>query len=291
MGKEGSPLAADPLAPRRRLGLELRRLRESSGLYLDEAAEHLQCSTAKLSRLENGLGVPKVDDIRALLDFYRVRNAEVYDKIIRWAEQGRGKQWWHELSGSWPQDFEKLISFEAEATAIKIFQTRVFPGLLQTPQYAHYVLERYRPHESHEQIASLTNIRIQRQEYWLARENPAKVVAVIDESVLHRSVGSPDILREQINYLIELSKSSLCEIKINPFSVGVNAGDESDFMIYEGTSSQKAVFIDIPGGTKPIKSKSETESYNRSFDLIRSRCLDEDSSRDLLLSAANNFAA
>ena len=283
--KEALSLAADPLAPRRRLGAQLRRLREAAGFYLDEAADHLECSPTKLSRLEIGFGVPKVRDVRDLLDFYRVTDRELRDKLLQWAKDGQGNEWWLRLGRTYAHagNLEKLISLEAQAAVIKTNQPRVCPGLFQTPRYARSIIEVYYPDCTPEELTDFVNVRIQRQEFWLERDNPAQVIAIVDESAFYRSIGSVDILREQIEHLIYLSTKPFCSIRMHPFSSGIHTGAETEFIIFEETTGERAVIIELfPEGVKILRSKSYIEKYTNSFDQIFSRCLSEDDSRDFL---------
>ena len=289
MEKETLSLAADPLAFRRRLGAELRRLREAAGLYLDAVAQHLECSSAKLSRLETGFGVPKVRDVRDLLDFYQVSDSELRDKLLRWAKDGQGNKWWLSLSSSYASNLEKYISLEAQAEVIKLNQPRVCPGLFQTSSYARSVIESYYTDRSPEELADFLNVRMQRQQFWLGSDNPTQVIAVIDESVFHRRIGSLDIMQEQIAHLIQLSTKPFCTIRIHPFSAGIHTGDESSFVILEDATGERVVTIDLLAeGTKIIRTKSYVEKYNNSFDQILLHCLSEDESRDFLFRFTDN---
>ena len=282
MSREVLPSTTDPLASRRRLGAELRRLREAAGFYLDDAAGYIECSTAKLSRLENGIGVPRVRDVRDLLEFYRVRDNELRDRLLGWAQEGRSAEWWPDLRDSWKPNLDKFISLEAEASAIKICQAFVVPGLLQTYRYAYSVIEEAFPGREDEELTYFTNVRIQRQEFWLNRESPANVIAILDESILSRSVSSPAVHREQIDHLIDLSKHSFCDIRIHPFSAGIHPGYGGNFILLEKGFTEKYISLDMLHETKLLKTQSQVACYTKAFDQVLLRCLSKSDSIDFL---------
>ena len=149
----------NPFAPRGQLGAELRRLRESAGLYLDEVANHLDCSVAKLSRLETGTGSPKLRDIRDLLDFYQVEDPKVRDRFFGWVEDGRDTKWVRSY-GNWMTNFGKYLPLEAAATSIKLNQSWICPGLLQTPGYARAIIADCYPERSPDEITEFTRLRM-----------------------------------------------------------------------------------------------------------------------------------
>src|SRR4051794_6581500 len=123
------PSPQGPLLPRRRLGAELRRLRGNQ--TLDEVAAETLISTSKLSRLENGQGVPQPRDIRDLIVFYGADRATA-DRLRRWMNDGRRQAWWREYSEVISESFDVFLDFESGASVIRTYMPLVLPGLLQT---------------------------------------------------------------------------------------------------------------------------------------------------------------
>src|SRR6185312_11284440 len=117
-----------PLLPRRRLGVELRRLRGQR--TLDEVADATLISTSKLSRLENGQGVPHPRDIRDLVSYYDL-DAQTADRLRRWANAGRSQAWWREYSGALTANLDTYLDYESGAATIRNFGLAIVPPLLQ----------------------------------------------------------------------------------------------------------------------------------------------------------------
>ncbi len=127
------PSPQGPLLPRRRLGAELDALRGDR--TLDEVAAETLISTSKLSRLENGQGVPQPRDIRDLINFYEA-DRTTSDRIRRWMNEGRRQAWWREYSDVMPRTADVFFDYESGASVIRIYCPMVLPGLLQTEAYA-----------------------------------------------------------------------------------------------------------------------------------------------------------
>ncbi|MGH4022379.1 MAG: helix-turn-helix domain-containing protein, partial [Pseudonocardiaceae bacterium] len=104
-----------PAIPRRRLGAELRTLREDAGLKIEDVASELECSVSKVSRLETGKGIPKIRDVRDLLDRYGVTEQQARDRLMRWTRQGQSQGWWTQYSDVLAQDpHDPLVSTHLE---------------------------------------------------------------------------------------------------------------------------------------------------------------------------------
>ena len=292
MGREAPSLTEEPLAPRRRLGFALRILRESAGLYLDDAAKHLECSTSKISRLESGLTIPRVRDVRDLLALYRVQDQDFRVKLLQWAEAGRIEGWWLDRGKTWPGRLERFLSLEASATAINDYCSWILPGLLQTTDYARATLQNFLPHYNHEEIEDLVTIRLKRQEVQLQRKNPVRLTVVLDEAVLYRVVGSQEIMRAQLEQLLTISMTPSHEIHVRTLSSGVTFGIESSFtLIYpEPHAGNCIVFLELPGGTKFIKADSEVKEYVRCFENLLGSSLNQVESRSFIAEAIKKYA-
>lgn len=175
---------------------------------------------------------------------------------------------------------------------IKVYQPGITPGLFQTRRYARSVIESYHPGRSPEELTDFLNVRMQRQQFWLERDDPARVIAIVGESTFHRSIGSLDIQLEQIKHLIQLSMKPFCSIRIYPFSAGVHSGDESNFVIFEEANGECSVNLELLAeGMKILKNKSYVEKYNNSFDQLLLRCLSEGDSRDFLSRFAGSLSS
>lgn len=221
-----------PVVVRRRLGAELRRLRESANLRLEQVAKELEVSASKISRIETGQMIAKTWDVRNLLSVYGVeeqRQAEV----LRWTEESKSATWWQPFSDASPTDLDYYVSLEAEASSISQFCTPVLPGLLQTDDYARTVLaDMLGDLEglTEEEFDGLVDIRLRRREALQRSTNPLTVVTVIDEVALIRPAGDADVMRAQLNHLLTCGPN--VEFRVRPFSAPHRRFALSPFAIF-----------------------------------------------------------
>jgi transcriptional regulator with XRE-family HTH domain len=224
--------AFGPVVVRRRLGATLRRLREAANLRLEQVALELEVSTSKISRLETGHSLPKTWDVRNLLSVYGVEDAARRDEILRWVEESKAVAWWHPYSEASPTDIEYYLSLESEAASISHFCPLV-PGLLQTSAYARAFLAEMSGHAhglTDSELDGLVAIRIGRQAALTRSENPLGFSVVLDEGALLRSVGSAEVMREQLEALVDLA--DVVDLRIRPFSAPVRRAALSPFTIF-----------------------------------------------------------
>jgi transcriptional regulator with XRE-family HTH domain len=174
-----------PTVRRRRLGAELRRLREEAGLTIERVAATLECSESKVSRIETGQVGAMPRDVRDMLDLYKV-GPEQREALIQIARDARQKGWWHAYTDV--PVVPGYVGLEVSAAAIDTFGALLVPGLLQTPEYARTVLEALLPDLSAEQIRRRVELRMARQSI-LNGEHPPTLRAILDEALLRRPVG------------------------------------------------------------------------------------------------------
>ncbi len=275
------PSAEGPLLHRRRLGTELRRLRD--GRTLEEVAEATLISTSKLSRLENGQGVPQARDIRDLIGYYGV-DSSTADKLRRWASAGRGQAWWREFSDVLFTNQDTLLEYESGASTMRIFASGVVPGLLQTATYAAEVLRGIPPIKSDEQLRRLVEIRERRQAIVLDSESSARLIVLLDEAVLRRQIGSAEDMVEQLDRLHALSRRKNVSLQIVPFTAGVHAGILGAFTVLQFADDidRDVVSTESHTGERFLEQQSNVLEYLRMFDAISHKALDYDKSRALI---------
>jgi len=238
-----------PVVARRRLGAELRKLRELAGVTVAEAARALECSPSKISRLETGLGVPRSRDVRDLIELIggeaRARRAE----LLELAEEGRTAAWYDELGVVEPGSLaHRLIGLEASASEVLIYGGSWLPGLVQTPAYAAAVYRAARHKRTDAEIEALVDLRMRRKGVLSREPNPMRLTAILDESALVRWAGGPEVMREQLESLQEAVTNPRpnVELRLLPFSAGLHRlvagdltvlrfdGDDPDIAVTEG---------------------------------------------------------
>ena len=175
--------AVSPVVRARRLAALLRQLRAAAGFTVEEVARHLECSAAKVSRIENGLVGVRIQDARELLELYRVPGPR-RDEILALVRQARGRGWWFPYADVMPPGYERVVGFEDEAASIWSIESRLVPGLLQTREYAAELFGSRRDVDP-AVVERRLELRMERQKV-LHREQPVQLRSVLDEAVLRR---------------------------------------------------------------------------------------------------------
>jgi transcriptional regulator with XRE-family HTH domain len=278
------PSPQGPLLPRRRLGAELRRLRGER--TLDDVAAETLISTSKLSRLENGQGVPQPRDIRDLITYYGADRA-TSERIRRWAADGRRQAWWKEYSDVMRDSADMLFDYESGASAIRICSPTILPGLLQTETYARRLITTLYANFDADQVEKLVQVRLRRQNILFNdAEDASHLQAVIDEAAVlrARATGSEDEARAQLIHLHEISLRRNISIRILPLSEGLHAGVMGLFEIYRFSADidRDIVHVETHSGDRFLEEQSSVLEYLHLFDVVSRRALNNTQSRDLL---------
>ena len=238
-----------PVVNRRRLGGELRRLREGLGLKLEDVARSLECSPSKISRLENGKGVPRWRDVRDMLDAYKVPEGDARDRLLHLAKSGQARMWWSDYRDVLPQAMGTYVELEWDAHRVTAYEPHIVHGLLQTRDYARAVLiNAYGATYSAGAIERLVQVRMRRQEA-LAADHGLTFSCVLDESTLHRVVGSTRIQREEVEHLIAIAEAEHVDVRVLPFSSGLLPSSRDSFALLEFADQnvEDVVWVEQPG--------------------------------------------
>jgi transcriptional regulator with XRE-family HTH domain len=277
-----------PVVTRRRLGGELRRLREGLGLKLEDVARSLECSPSKISRLENGKGVPRWRDVRDMLDVYDVADGDERERLLDWARTGRTPRWWSAYADVLPPGLDTYVELEWDASEIHAYESHVVHGLLQTPEYARGVLEgAWGASYSKSQIERMVEVRLKRQEA-LSASHGLTFHCVLDESTLYRVVTSPDVLRTQIEHLIEAAEAEQVDVRVLPFSAGLVAANLGSFAKLEFAEGIELglVHVERPGGAEFLADPAEIALHEARLATVLGAALSETESIPLMRRAA-----
>ncbi len=291
-------VASGPAGPRRRLGAELRRLRTGAGLHLDQVAVRLDCSTSKISRLETGKGVPKPADVRGLIEIYGVTAETEREMLMRLVRESRAEGWWQPYTdGVAPERFfleapGRYAALETDAVALRSFDFGPLHGLLQTADYARAVLSTQLPRHSAQEIAQLVELRARRQDR-LHSAAPLRLTAVVDESVLHREVGGPDVMAAQMRHLLELMELPHLDVRVLPFTAGLRRAHMDHFMLLEipDDLGSDIVYIEGHAGETLLETEADVDLYRDVFDDAFARSFGAGASRDAVRRSAVRFAS
>ena len=268
-----------PVLRRRELGAKLRGLRTEAGMTVEQVAENLLCSPSKVSRLETGHRSASARDIRDLCDLYRVDPAQ-REHLTELARETKAQAWWQ------PYDlpYATYVGLEAEAICISDYEPGVFPGLLQTPDYARVIHEQAMPKLSSDVIEQRVEVRLVRQAA-LTREEPAppKLDAIIDEAVLHRPVGGPKVMSAQISRVIEACELPNVTVRVLPFAAGAHPALDSTFILMEFEDPMPGVvYVEGLVGHLYVERSQDVQRYRQVFERLRTTSLDQQKSLDLM---------
>ena len=212
------------------LGTQLRRLREARRISLGDAGNAIRASHSKISRLETGRVAFKDRDIADLLTLYGVIDEQDRETLRALARRASEPGWWHDYSDILPSWFEAYVGLEEAAAQVRAYEVQFVPGLLQTEDYARAVTLLGHAGDPPAEIDRRVRLRVARQVV-LTRPDPPNLWAVLDEAVLRRSCGSADVMRGQLQHLIDVARQPNVTIQIIPFLSGGHAAAGGAFSI------------------------------------------------------------
>jgi transcriptional regulator with XRE-family HTH domain len=285
------PARSSPTVKRRRLAAELRRYREAANLTIDEVADRLEWSTAKISRIENARVSVLPRDVKFLLGTYGLSDQdETWDALLTLARESRQKGWWQQHGEAVPDWFEVYVGLEAEAATIWSYDAEFVPGILQTEEYARAVHQAQLPTASEEEIERLVSVRMARQEL-LTSDDAPDLWLVLNEAVIRRTVGSPATTREQLKRLIDASKRPNVTLQVVPFSTGAHPAMDGSFHLlsFPDPSDHQIVYFEYHTGALYLEKPAEVTRYKLMFDHLRASALPVDASRSLIAQAAEEL--
>jgi transcriptional regulator with XRE-family HTH domain len=238
----GQNAAVDsPTFVRFQLGAQLRRLRDEARVPTERAADVIEVSASTLRRIESGRVGIKSPALTALLDEYGVTDAELRETLLSMAREGKRRGWWAKF-GDLPQAYRQYIGLESAADQMQNFETIVVPGLLQTEAYARAMTcsDAFKP--TPEWIEKRVTVRMERQK--LIRQGRLKLIAVLDEAVLHRQIGGVRVMRDQLTALLDAAEQWNVTLQVIPFREGAYASMLSSFAILNFPDHPGVVYIE-----------------------------------------------
>ncbi len=223
------PRKGGPTVLRILLGAQLRRLREAKGITLEEAGRKIRASHSKMSRLELGRVGFKDRDVADLLTEYDVLDEQERDLLRGLARQANAQGWWHSYADILPSWFEAYVGLEEAASSIRSYEVQFVPGLLQVKDYARAVTVLGYP-DVPDEVERRVSLRMARQKL-LTADDPLGLWAVVDEAVLRRPLGGPEVMRNQIRHLIAACSMPNVTVQVIPFNKGGHAAAGGPFSI------------------------------------------------------------
>jgi transcriptional regulator with XRE-family HTH domain len=242
------------------LGSELRRRRELAGVTREQAGERIRASTAKISRLELGRVSFKERDVADLLTLYGVVDDAERTEFLDLARQANAPGWWHRYADLLPNWFETYLGLEQAAAVIRTYELQFVPGLLQTREYARAVTQL--GSTKAEEIERRVELRMRRQQLLSSPKAPM-LWAVIDEAALRRSIGGPDLARDQLDHLLTINEQTNVSIQIAPLSYGGHpaAGGPFTLLRFAQPDLPDIVYLEQLTSALYLDKRSDVEHY------------------------------
>lgn len=281
-----------PSVRKRRLGLELRGLRDAAGMNLDEAAQLYGCSRATMARIESADSSVSSDEVATLLDIYRVGEDDPKRQtLLIMARQARKRGWWRTYGDAVSDPYADYISLENDATAIRVWESQLVPGLFQTEEYTREVITAVRPMDSREDIDGYVAVKAARQKFVAQQPRQPRICAVVWEPVLRQHVGTPKLMAAQCQRLLEEGERPNVEIQVLPLAAGAHAAMESTFTIlaYDGPNLD-VVCIDNATSSLYLEEDREVEHYGVLWERLLTAALDTRSSARLIRQIAKEWS-
>ncbi|HXP19569.1 MAG TPA: helix-turn-helix transcriptional regulator [Streptosporangiaceae bacterium] len=273
-----------PTIRRRRLGTDLRRLREARSLKLEYVASRLGVAPSTLSRIETGKAPTRTSYLTVMLELYGVEDPVQRQLMMELAREGQRKGWWADTDELLPAGFGRYLGLEAEASAVRSFRAQVIHGLLQTEDYARAVIAASRLGLAPEQVDRLVAVQLRRQDV-LSRGDPIRLWLVLDESALLRSMGPPEVMNRQLGRLLEASQRPEATVQVLRLSGGshpVLSGSFSVLSFAEPADPDVVCAEGIRGQLQLDERGTEVRAMGQVFDALSDAALGPADSADLI---------
>ncbi|WP_440065838.1 helix-turn-helix domain-containing protein [Streptosporangium sp. OZ121] len=286
-GEQGGVLAyaggGGPTILRILLGAQLRRLRVARDITREQAGYAIRASHAKISRLELGRVGFKERDVADLLTMYGVTDTEERAPLLTLARQANAPGWWHKYGDLLPNWFEVYVGLEEAATIVRTYEVQFIPGLLQSPEYARAVIMLVHGGATADEVDRRVALRMARQER-LTRPDAPTLWAVMDEAVLRRPIGGPQVLRAQIDHLLDVVEMPNVRLQIMPFDRGGHAAAGGPFSIlrFPERDLPDVVYMEQLTSALYVDKLEETDHYMQVMDRLCIQAYSVSESREFL---------
>lgn len=281
---------SSPTSRRRRLGLELRRLREAADLTGDDVAKQLGWSVSKVSRIEKARAAVPWSDVSDLLDVYDIAS-ETRAALIQLCKDSKQQAWWqpyNDVLASF-KNLTNYIDLESAASSLRIYTPLTIPGLLQRDDYARAIIATARPLELTErEVERRVELRLHRQAV-IAKDPRLRLWAIMDEAALHREVGGHDVMRRQLEHLADMARQPEITVQVIPFSAGGHVAMAGEFSIFSFPDDPDILSVEAVTGTLYLDRQADIERAVLCFDHLRTTAHTAVDSVELINEAARKY--
>lgn len=271
-----------PTIRRWELGQELRALREAAGIRPKAAADEIEVSASTLSKIEGGKQTIRPIYVKLLATLYGA-NEQSRDRLLAMAAEANEAEWFSVLAQHVPNWFRTYLGYESVASQIRTYCAELVDGLVQTPGYVRAVARVNRPDATDADVASSVALRRGRQDR-ATDDEPPILHTILNEAVLMRPVGGPDVMREQLARLIEVSKASNVTIQVLPFSAGAHPAMTAPFtaLSFDDYPAMNTIYLENGRGALYLEGAADLDRYGWMFDRLAELALSPNESRAAL---------
>ena len=282
------PVRPSPTVRRRRLRYELRRLRDEHGMTIEQVQDRSggDIKAPSISRWESGERSVRPTDLRLLLDIYGV-DGERREALLTLARQAKERGWWQSYRSAIPQWFQVYVGLEAEASSVRVYESELVHGLLQTADYYRAFLRAGPAAAADAEADRKIEVRLARQER-LTGEDPPDYWAVLNEAVIRRVVGGARVMREQLGHIADMATLPHVNVQVLPFGAGVHPAMDGSFEIlgFPEPGDPDVVYLENQAGSLYLEEAAEIDRYTRMFSHLMAKALDPEESRRLIARSA-----
>lgn len=281
-------MAGSPTARRRRLSIELKKLREKSTLTCAQVGQALDWSGSKVNRMETGSGRVQPSDIDALCRFYDTSD-ELREFLKSLAREAKTRGWWQVHGAGVPEWFNIYIGLEQDASALRQYQCELLPGLMQTAAYARE-LHTTGAHLSPEDIDRAVRVRLERQEM-LTRSDAPDAWFVVNEGAVRNVIGDRALMREQLERVLDSAALPNVTLQVLPFDAGTYPVTGSFTMLgFPAPEDPDLVYRDGITDAVYLEGEHHVREYTKAFDGLRAAALSPQRSAQLIKSVVKEYA-
>jgi transcriptional regulator with XRE-family HTH domain len=272
-----------PTVRRMLVGARLRRLRTDMGLSREQAGEALRASAWKIHRLENGQVGFKERDIVDLLRLYGVTDPAEVAEFVTLAHEANTPAWWQNYGDVLPQWFRAYVDLESAATLIRTYEGQFIPGLLQTDDYIRAVVGGAHLDEASEEVGRRVRLRMARQALLTQKDAP-RLWAVVDEAALRRPVGGREVMRGQLERLIDATKLSNVILQVLPFGAGAHPAMGGAFTVLRFPDQElpDVIYVEHLTSALYLSKRDDVDRYLHVMESICVRAAAPDQTVELL---------
>lgn len=270
-----------PTVRQRRMGAELRRMREHADLSATRAGELFGANQSRISSIEAGVYAVSADRVRALARLYACTDEQLIESLVEMTG-GRTRGWWEEYREILPSDALDLAELEHHARTLRVASVIHVPGILQIRDHARVVIGDVVPSMAPFEVEHRVSHRLKRQAV-VYGENATPLSAIIHEAALRMRFGGRDVVRAQLQHLLDRGEEPHIDVLVIPFEAGTFPGAGHGIVQFGGSVPKlDTIQLDTDHGSVFIDSEAQVTKYHAVLDRMEACALKPSQSRDLI---------